>query len=216
MRFLRLRLGPRLFFPSPESTRGEVLNIQFVSDGTVLELYSIDGELEDILAQMEANQNTYRYEHLGTQAGRHYIFQHGRPSEEIQALIELLDEHHLMVVLPLLFDEETGVMADVIGEFDSLREVYQQFPPDIKRHTTIEQVGDYVPNRSGILSVLTERQREVLQAAVSVGYYAMPREGTAEDVAEAVGCAPSTASEHLRKLEARLFTALVSPENTVN
>ena len=212
MRFLRLTLSPKLIPAPPKSVaaRGEVLNIQYVSDGTVLELYSIEGDLEDILRHLEENPNTHHYEHLGTQNGRHYVFHCGLPGEEIQALIELLEAYHLMVVLPLVFDDKTGVTVDVVGEGESLRDVYQQFPPEIRRQTTIEQVGDYVPNRHGILSVLTERQREVLHAAVSVGYYATPRTGTAEDIAEKVGCAPSTASEHLRKLEARLFSELVS------
>ncbi|WP_049972730.1 helix-turn-helix domain-containing protein [Haladaptatus cibarius] len=212
MRFLRLTLGPELIAPSPAATSGEVLNVQYVSDGTVLELYSVEGDLDRILHQMETSPNTCRFEYLGTQAGRHYIFHSGRPSEEVQALIELLEEFHLMVVLPLLFDDTTGATVDIIGEAESLHQVYKQFPPEIRHRTTIEQVGKYVPNYSGILSVLTERQREVLHAAVAVGYYATPRSGTAEDVGEVVGCAPSTAAEHLRKLEARLFIHLVGSE----
>lgn len=215
MRFLRVTLGPGLISPSPAVTRGEVLNVQYVSDGTILELYSIKGDLERILDQMENSANTLQYEHLGTEAGTHYLFHHGHPSEEISALIGLLEEFHLMVVLPLLFDSKSGATVDIVGEFESLQRVFEQFPPDIRRQTTIEQVGDYVPTQPGILSILTARQQEVLNAAVEVGYYATPRTGTAEDVANAVGCAPSTASEHLRKLEARLFTHLVRSDTSV-
>lgn len=215
MRFLRLTLGSELVAPSPAATRGEVVNIQYISSKSVIELYSVDGDLEAILDQLDSNATTYRYEHLGSQAGRHYIYHHGRPTEEVQGLIDLLEEYFLMVDLPIVFDEETGATIDVIGEFDSLQAVYEQFPTSVSRQTTIEQVGDYVPNRHGVLSALTERQREVLEAAVAVGYYATPRTGTAEDVGEAVGCAPSTASEHLRKLEARLFTYLVRTEHTL-
>lgn len=213
MRFLRLTLGPELIAPSPAATRGEVVNIQYVSDETVMELYSLEGDLEAILGQLNSNPATYRFEHLGSQAGRHYIYHHGRPAGDVRGLIDLLDEYYLMVALPILFDEETGATVDIIGEFDSLQAVYEALPTSIHRQTTIEQVGDYVPNRPGILSVLTDRQREVLEAAVAVGYYATPRTGTAEDVGEAVGCAPSTASEHLRKLEARLFAHLVRADH---
>ena len=210
MRFLRLKFGPSLITPSQTVVRGEVLNVQYVSDGTVLELYALDGDVERIMDEMETDPQTIKFEHLGSRAGRHCVFNHGRPSGEMQSLIELLEEHHLMVILPIRFDSDTGVVVDIVGGFDALRSVYDQFPPDIRSRTTIEQVGDYVPNRASILSVLTERQREVLEAAVTVGYYATPRTGTAEDVAEAVGCAPSTASEHLRKIESRLFTSLVT------
>lgn len=43
-----------------------------------------------------------------------------------------------------------------------------------------------------------------LRAALEAGYYAVPREASRADVAAALGCAPSTASEHLRKAERRL------------
>jgi predicted DNA binding protein len=55
---------------------------------------------------------------------------------------------------------------------------------------------------------LTERQREALTAAVTHGYYDIPREADHEDVAAAMDCAPSTASEHLRKAEAMVMTSL--------
>lgn len=53
-------------------------------------------------------------------------------------------------------------------------------------------------------ATLTARQREAVEAALSLGYYDIPREASYEDVAEAMGCAPSTAAEHLRKAEGKL------------
>jgi predicted DNA binding protein len=55
---------------------------------------------------------------------------------------------------------------------------------------------------------LTDRQREAVRAAVEAGYYAVPREASLADVAEAIGCAESTASEHLRRAEAAVMRRL--------
>ncbi len=55
---------------------------------------------------------------------------------------------------------------------------------------------------------MTERQREALEAALSVGYYEVPREADHEAVADAIDCAPSTAAEHLRRGEANALRAL--------
>ncbi|MDY7083217.1 MAG: helix-turn-helix domain-containing protein, partial [Halobacteria archaeon] len=74
----------------------------------------------------------------------------------------------------------------------------------------IHQVGEYTPEGEGILSVLTNRQREVLETAVQEGYYSVPRESSHEDIANALGCAPSTASEHLRKIESRIMSRLIT------
>jgi predicted DNA binding protein len=55
--------------------------------------------------------------------------------------------------------------------------------------------------------LLTDRQEEVVELALDLGYYDTPREATHEDVAAAIGCAPNTATEHLQKGEAKLVRA---------
>lgn len=58
---------------------------------------------------------------------------------------------------------------------------------------------------TSVLDALTARQREVAQTAVSMGYYAIPRRATHDDIAEELGCSAPTVTEHLRKAESRLF-----------
>lgn len=50
-----------------------------------------------------------------------------------------------------------------------------------------------------------------IQAALSLGYYEVPRTASHEDVAEELDCAPSTAAEHLRKAEATVIETVFSP-----
>jgi len=45
--------------------------------------------------------------------------------------------------------------------------------------------------------------------AVEPGYYAVPRRASLADVADTLGCAGSTASNHLRKAETRVMRRLV-------
>jgi hypothetical protein len=54
-----------------------------------------------------------------------------------------------------------------------------------------------------------DRQREAITAASEVGYYDVPRTGSVAEVADRLGCAKSTASNHLRKAEARLVGEVV-------
>jgi predicted DNA binding protein len=58
-------------------------------------------------------------------------------------------------------------------------------------------------------SLLTDRQREAVEAANDLGYYEIPREASQEDVAERIGCAASTAAEHLRKAETKLLRSIL-------
>ncbi|GAA0670824.1 bacterio-opsin activator domain-containing protein [Natronoarchaeum mannanilyticum] len=60
---------------------------------------------------------------------------------------------------------------------------------------------------------LTDRQREVLEAAYFSGYFEWPREKTGEEIAETLGVAPPTFNQHLRAGERKLFEALFEPES---
>nr|WP_275039294.1 helix-turn-helix domain-containing protein [Halococcus salifodinae] len=55
---------------------------------------------------------------------------------------------------------------------------------------------------------MTDRQHEVLRVAVDLGYYQEPREATHDEIAAATGLSETTVSEHLRKIEATVFSSL--------
>jgi predicted DNA binding protein len=48
----------------------------------------------------------------------------------------------------------------------------------------------------------------VLRVAVDLGYYREPREATHDEIAAATGLSETTVSEHLRKIEATVFSSL--------
>ena len=59
--------------------------------------------------------------------------------------------------------------------------------------------------RRDILTVLTDRQREVLTAANAYGYYEYPRRVSSEKLAERVGVSKPVLLQHLRKAEHRIM-----------
>ena len=59
-------------------------------------------------------------------------------------------------------------------------------------------------------ALLTDRQWEVLRTAADRGYYDSPRGCSTADLAEAVGIAPSTASDILRRAERRVVEGLLA------
>lgn len=60
-----------------------------------------------------------------------------------------------------------------------------------------------------LLSQLTERQVEALSAAHRTGYYRFPRSVETDRIAEEIGVARTTFSEHLRKAENRLIDSMM-------
>lgn len=59
------------------------------------------------------------------------------------------------------------------------------------------------------LRQLTDRQREVLQTAKEMGYFAYPRDSNASEVSAALGIEPSTFAEHLAAAQGKLLDELL-------
>ena len=63
------------------------------------------------------------------------------------------------------------------------------------------------------LGELTDRQREVLEAAYRAGYFRWPRDRTAEEVADSINISSPTLHKHLRRAEERLFKEMFDPDD---
>lgn len=63
------------------------------------------------------------------------------------------------------------------------------------------------------IATLTDRQREVLEAAYRTGYFRWPRDASAVEVAEMLGIARPTLHAHLRKAEEQLFGELFDSDS---
>lgn len=101
----------------------------------------------------------------------------------------------LPIEMPL--DIEDGVAeVEVTGEHERVAEMGRRLS-ELGLEFEVERVRQRVdPAR-----LLTDRQRELLLAAVDLGYYDVPREATLTEVAERVGIAKSTCSETLQRVE---------------
>jgi DNA-binding XRE family transcriptional regulator len=67
-----------------------------------------------------------------------------------------------------------------------------------------------VYQKHDMLSVLTDKQKNVLIAAQKHGYYANPRKIKSEDLAKKIGLSKNTTLEHLRKAEERIMDNIVA------
>jgi hypothetical protein len=101
-----------------------------------------------------------------------------------------------------------------VSDMATLREVIsslrEQFPAvDIQRLLR-EQADD---GESDLVfvdrSALTARQREVLETAHRMGYFAHPRESNATEVAAALDISPATFAEHLALAQSKLLDSVL-------
>ncbi|WP_247004641.1 helix-turn-helix domain-containing protein [Halosolutus gelatinilyticus] len=56
---------------------------------------------------------------------------------------------------------------------------------------------------------LTDRQKEVVRAAITEGYYDIPRRATQSDLAAELGLSQGTIGDHLRRIEAKIIKSVI-------
>jgi predicted DNA binding protein len=92
-------------------------------------------------------------------------------------------------------------------ELDELQAVLEASPLSYELESLV--------TRTDTESLLTDRQREVLEAAVREGYFSVPRDCTLAELADSLGVDKSTVSTTLRRGESRLVTSfLAGPDST--
>ncbi|MFB6352880.1 MAG: helix-turn-helix domain-containing protein [Halobacteriales archaeon] len=123
------------------------------------------------------------------------------------AVFEAFTRTGLVVEMPVVYRDGT-VRATLVGESAVLQSALDAFPPAVT--VAVTEVGEF--GTDGARTLLSDRQREAVEAGLELGYYDVPRGATHRDVAERLGCAPSTASEHLQKAEAKLVRAGMDAE----
>lgn len=165
-------------------------------------LFYVVGEREPYERMLSAVETMESYDLTPVRDGAFYAFVRGRETEQSRSFYTVFQQPTLMIVPPLAYRPRGLLAFDVVGEPAALEGVLDKLPEGITAE--VRKVGEYDARLGTFAIDLTERQREALAAARQVGYYEVPRTGSVADVAAELDCASSTASNHLRKAEARL------------
>lgn len=218
MRYLTVRLAPTEaagFHPlgkrltdEPSIQREAIHHVELLDDGTVLTLAEGSGDRERYEEIMSSSSFVHEYMLSGDD--RWMAVSRFDPTDTVRGILEWRQQADVVVETPIPFLADGSQRVTLLGDQRSFRELYQQSTSTGSVSFEIEETGEYDPDTARFMRVLTPRQQEVLTAAVDVGYYKAPREATHDDVADAVGLAPSTVGDHLRKIEERVFETIIS------
>ena len=117
--------------------------------------------------------------------------------------LSALELSNIYVYPPYGIDAKNGLEFRIFGISSSIRSflefVREVMPPDTISVQTIKN------GSSKDLDFLTEKQREVLELAVSRGYYEDGGEVTLKQLADELGIARSTTGEHLKRAESEVL-----------
>lgn len=134
-----------------------------------------------------------------------YVYVRDATTDSLQEMFGPLSTGGLIAVPPVEYEPDGTVVFSLFGPDDEIQDAIDGFsvPVDV----AIEEVGSLGSTAATIGATFTDRQREVAETAVHLGYYDIPRSASQEDIAAELDCAPSTIAEHLRKVEARTLRA---------
>jgi predicted DNA binding protein len=197
-----------LLAESAEVDDARVLDMTTTYDDEESVLLAIDGDPGGFAARATETPGIESVEVSEAAGGRAYALVVMRPLETpvFDAIHRASSRTGLVVRTPIVY-RDWQMIARVVGEPAALQEA-MGYAPDATE-VEIHEVGAFTGGLDDPAGVLSERQREALEAARELGYYDRPREATHEDVAAELDCAPSTASEHLGKAEAKLVDAVL-------
>jgi predicted DNA binding protein len=187
--------------------RRELLDIDLFKDDSCVLFYRLSGHnLDQLQRILDEHPDIISGEAL-THENHHYLFMHIKEGEPISTLMNIVDKHALLLRRPLLFTRKGSLQVEVIGTESDLRDALDEALREVD--VEIDKFTEYIPDRTeGILSILTERQLEVLRSAVQLGYFENPRQASYEEIAEEVNCSTTTANVLLREAERKVFTSL--------
>ena len=187
-------------------TRATAMHWNFTGDELGI-MHYVEGDAERFRADVESIPEVLEYELTPVDEGAFYVYIRDATNEPLRELLDTVTRGPVVVVPPLEYAVDGTVSFSVFGPSEEIQatveHVSEVVPVEVRKVSGMSAV----PGLSGTL--LSERQREAVTAARSLGYYEVPRESTHEDVAEAIDCAPSTAAEHLRKAEAKVLGSIL-------
>jgi DNA-binding CsgD family transcriptional regulator len=172
------------------------------ADGSVSEFLATDlPDREEITPTFSyGDQTLYRIEHDGEECCPCECI--GRYDCPIHRYIA--DEGQLTVVFHAA---DFGTLQEIVGE---LRE---QYPPvDVQRLLQPPLEGTLEDRVFVNRGRLTDRQLEVLETAYEMGYFERPKQANATEIADELGIAQSTFTEHLMAAQRKLLDDALEAE----
>ncbi|QLD87337.1 helix-turn-helix domain-containing protein [Natronomonas halophila] len=189
----------------PSLTREAILHINRLNDGTVVLLTQLRGDNDALLEILEDHPAVISYNVSSVRDGlQAYI--HAEPTRIASGLLSLTQQHEFVLDTPIEYGPEGGFRVALIGQEETVRRAIEDVPEGIR--VELEQLSDYDPELRELSSLLTDRQREILNTAADLGYYEVPRRATHQDIADELDLSTTTVGEHLRKIEARMLSEI--------
>ncbi|WP_247002627.1 helix-turn-helix domain-containing protein [Halosolutus gelatinilyticus] len=172
-------------------------------------MHYVEGDRKAFRGRIEAIEPVRSYELVPAGDAAFYAYIRDATTEPLRDVFELADRAPALVIPPVEYADGT-VSYSIVGPPAEIQTAIDGLPEPIA--VTVTEIGGIEAAPGVADSLLSERQRDAIEAALALGYYELPRSASHKQVANAIGCAPSTAAEHIRKAESKLLRSIVGSE----
>ena len=181
--------------------RGPFHHLQLLDDGTAVQLRAVDGDLDGYRERLAETEECLSYLVSGDESG--VVYAHFEPTDLARAMLEWRARSSVAIESTIEY-EGADLVITLVGDESRFGAALDRLPEGVTY--SVLELGKQPPSAGGLFRGLTERQREVLSAAVEAGYYTNPRDATLADVAAGLDVTPGTVGDHLRSIEATVFS----------
>lgn len=203
--------GPEGFYPvcagcidQTGITCERIHHINLLDDGTIVGLYQLRGEREQVSETLDNDPHVLSYDIVGTDDV--LLFLHEEATDLARSLLSVLDEFEIILESPQEFVSDGSLRIRLLGTGPSLQRAIAVIADDVE--VKLEETGEYRPGVRDTASMLTDRQHQILQIAVEKGYYETPRGATYQDIAKEVDLSHATVAEHIQKIESTVLSRI--------
>lgn len=194
---------------TPEVTPVAIHQLKLVDDGSCIALLQVRGNLDRLRDVLSDFPPIMEYAVAGDDEGYAYI--QSDTHAVGRQLLRMREETEALVQMPLRHTADGGIRVTGIGDTETFQELVQGLPDEFD--VELERLGEYQPERTQLFSNLTPRQQEILSTAVSAGYYESPRRASQADLADRLDISPAAVSQHLQRIEAKVFSDFIPHED---
>ncbi|WP_224268185.1 helix-turn-helix domain-containing protein [Haloprofundus salinisoli] len=168
-------------------------------------MHYVEGDATAFRASIETIPEVVAFELTRVGSDEFYVYIRDATTEPLRQLFGVISNAPVVVIPPVEYEEDGTVSYSVYGPADEIQTAIDAVPEPITVEVT--QIGGLNAVPGLLEALLSDRQREAVDTALDLGYYEIPRRANQEDVAAVLGCAPSTAAEHLQKAETKVMQA---------
>lgn len=189
---------------SPALERELILGGQAV-DGVETITSFVDGD-PTAYEPLVADRETVREYEITPAEDGFFLYLRQELGPEGVSLLDALAQETVVVVPPIEVRADRTMRLTLVGHPDDLGTILETVPEGVSLDVL------WARDELTVSGSVSDRQREALEVARALGYYEIPRRNGIEAVAAELECAVSTASELLRRGEARAVDGVLDGE----